>query len=571
MTSRIRILLLLGAAAIVYSNTLVNGFVYDDGFYVLRNTAVTNFSLPGMFRPMPGSHTFRPLTSIIWATEWKLEGPHPFGFHLLNLLLHVVVTLLLYFVLRKLLEETEHAEIIAFVAALLFAVHPIHTEAVAWVAGRSELLAAGFLLAAWLLHLQDRPFAAVGCFVLALLSKESAVVFLPMVVAGDYLRGEWKGLLRYGWLAGVTALYVAVLWKVQGGRFDKGPYSWMDNPLPSLPFTWRILNALRIAWKYVALQLYPAKLSCDYSYAAIRLYADWKHTLPALLATLALLLAWMWAVATRRRAWALAGVLYLGGFAVTSNLIVSTGTIMGERLAYLPSAGFCLLVALVWMWIDGRSRLVSVTLALAVLGLFSVRTVLRNRDWRNELTLYSAEVKVAPESARAHGLLGQEYLRLGRLDAADIELKQALAIFPEFPSATENYGLLQSHQGHDKEARRYLEKATQLTGKGDPDHTSMTITFAAWLLQHGEEDKALQILNPIIVEFPDESRAWSNRAVIRYRKTDLAGAREDAERALVVDPGNTQAQSLLSAVQGLAKRPEAPPTDATKSDSGSRE
>jgi len=122
---------------------------------------------------------------------------------------------------------------------------------------------------------------------LALLSKESAVVFLPLLLLGDYARGKWKTRLRYALIGGITLVYLGVLWKAQGGRFGQVTISQLDNPLAVIPAQWRILNSLRVAWKYAALHFYPAKLSCDYSFNTIPIYLDWRHTLPALLATLA--------------------------------------------------------------------------------------------------------------------------------------------------------------------------------------------------------------------------------------------------------------------------------------------
>ena len=90
----------------------------------------------------------------------------------------------------------------------------------------------------------------------------------PLVCAGDLL----------------TLLYLAVLWKVQGGHLGHATINPLDNPLANLPTRWRVLNALRVSWKYVALHFYPAKLSCDYSFNAIPVYRDWRHTLPALFA-----------------------------------------------------------------------------------------------------------------------------------------------------------------------------------------------------------------------------------------------------------------------------------------------
>ena len=226
---------------------------------------------------------FRPVTFATFALNWEIGRAHPFAYHLLNLIFHAATVWLLYILLQELLGASEEAKNMAFVAALLYAVHPIHTEAVAWAVGRAEVLAAGFLFAAWILHLRDRPYASLACFALALLSKESAVAFFPLILIGDYAIGKWKPRIQYALIGGVTAAYLGVLWKLQGGRFGQAEINMVDNPLGSLSAHWRILNALRVAWKYVALQIYPAMLSCDYSFNEIPIYKDWRHTLPAAL------------------------------------------------------------------------------------------------------------------------------------------------------------------------------------------------------------------------------------------------------------------------------------------------
>src|SRR5580693_645720 len=354
MNERWRVALLLAVAILVYGNTLLNSYTMDDELYILRNPAVTSPSLKGLFEATKSNNIFRPFTFATFALNWAVGGAQPLGYHFFNLLLNAAVALLLYLVLRTLLEAVPQGTTVAFAAALLFAVHPIHTEAVASIVGRSELLAVGFLLAAWLLHLHDQHILSLLCFALALFSKESAVAFVPLVLAGDYARAKVKPLHRYGWIAGVALLYLAVLWHVQGGRFGAIGVNFLDNPLTRLPASLRIPNALRVAWKYVGLHIYPATLSCEYSYNAILLYSNWQHTVPAVVGAAFVLALWIWALWTQRREWVLAGAIYLAGFAVTANLLVPTGTIMAERLAYLPSAGFCLLVALLWIRLENH-------------------------------------------------------------------------------------------------------------------------------------------------------------------------------------------------------------------------
>jgi protein O-mannosyl-transferase len=552
MKESLRIGLLLAVVALIYGNTLRNEFTMDDGIYILRNHQVTQASVRGLFAPNKVSNVFRPVTFATFALNWKLGGERPFGFHLFNLILHACASILLYLLLGALLGASPPSRMVAFAAALVFAVHPLHTEAVASVVGRAEVLAAGFLFAAWILHLGDQQLPALLCFILALLSKESAVIFLPLLLVGDYVLGTWKPRLRYAVIAGVTLAYLGVLWKVQGGRFGQVTIPQLDNPLAVIPARWRILNAFRVAWKYAGLHFYPAKLSCDYSFNSIPIYLDWRHTLPPALAALAIVGAWIWAVRQRRRGLILAGGMYLGGFAVTANILMPTGTIMGERLAYLPSAGFCLLVALGWNWVRGRQRLVALAALTAVVAAFAMRTAVRNRDWQDNLNLYSAGVRVSPGSAKMHGNLGGEYMASAQWDLAATEYQTALRINPDYPDVLAAYGLLEVWRGHNEAAGRMLERAFYTSQRDNPNFDFMAVNYAALLMQNNHMDGALNVLNREIAESPGYARAWSNRAVIHFKQGEAAPARADAEAALRLDPQNTQALRLIHLLDGSA-------------------
>jgi Flp pilus assembly protein TadD len=546
---------LVAVTLAAYANSLLNSFTYDDFLYILNNPGVTHPSLRAFFTATRLSNVFRPVTFATFSFNWILGNIHAFGYHLFNLLLHVAVTVLLYVLLKKLLENVPQAETISFVAALLFAVHPIHTEAVASIVGRSELLAAFFLLAAWLFHLEDRRLPALFCFLLALMSKESAVSFVPVVLFGDYLRGKFKPRLVYLWIIFVAVGYAGALWIAQGGTFGEHGVAALDNPLANFPPRFRILNALRVAWKYLALLVFPASLSYDYSYNAILLYSDWRHTLPALLATVAVVALWMWAVITRKTSWAFAGVIYLGCFAITSNILIPTGTIMGERLAYLPSAGFCLLVALLWIQLQKRASALAWGFLLVILGAFSARTVVRNGDWRSNFTLFSAASRVVPEDARMHANLGGFYMDSGQLEKARVELQTALRIYPSFPDALEFYGLTEARLGHDEQALPLLQKAVFQTRTDSVMYVDRTVNLSAMLIKMGKYQDARALLDLAITKEPQNARAWSNRAVVRYRIGERAGARNDAETALRLAPNNPQAKSLLSAMDAAPDIP----------------
>jgi len=550
-----RIATLVAISVLVYINTLLNSFALDDFLYIFNNPAVTSPSIKLLFSATKDFNVFRPITFATLALNWAAGGTHAWGYHLVNLLLHAAVTVLLYLVLKKLLEALVYGTTVAWVAALLFAVHPIHTEAVAGIVNRSELLAAGWLLGAWLLHLNDWPVASLLCFLMAMLAKESAVAFLPLVVLGDHCRGEWKRLSRYVGIAATAALYLAVLWKAQGGRFGERGISGLDNPLAYLSPILRICNALRVAWKYVALQLYPAALSGDYSYNAITLYSDWKHLVPAVVGTAIVLALWTWALWTGRKGWALAGSIYLAAFAVTANILVPTGTIMGERLAYLPSAGFCLLVAMLWIECEKRNRRVAWSVLGIVALLLAVRTVVRNRDWRDNFAIFSSAVRAVPENAKARSGLGGEYLRRSELQEARKELQISLDIYPDSADALNSLGLVEARLGHDQEALGLFQKALAMAGNNDLTHDNVAANLAEQLIKVRMTDDALRLLNNQISASPGYSRNWSIRAAVWALRGDWSSARADVETALRLDPSNKQAQDLLRLVDRFAPRP----------------
>lgn len=545
MSERWRVGLLLAVAMLVYGNTLLNTFAFDDELYILRNNAVTNPSAKALFETNRYTNVVRPLTFATFSLNWKIGKTHAAGYHLFNLLLHAVVTMLLYRLFLELLTPSVKTATIAFAAALLFAVHPIHTEAVASIVGRSELLAAGFIVAAWLFHLRDRPIPAILCYILALFSKEPAVVFFPLIVCGDYARHRLKSIGRYSWIGGVTVAYLAVLWKAQGGRFGPMDISFLDNPLARLPAKLRILNACRVAGKYLGLHIFPSKLSCDYSYNSILLYSNLRHTAPWAIAVLLVVGVWVWALLRKRSDWALAGTIYIVGFCVTANILLPGGTIMGERLAYLPSAGFCLLIALLWIRLESRYKSVAWALLVVAAAVLAGRTIVRNRDWRDDLTLYASAVKVVPGSAKMHTDLGAEYMYQGNPAAARVEFQTALRIFPDSPDALEWFGLLEANAGNDAEARRLLETALTTMRPDSVNYEFAMVNFAAQLVKMNDDAHALRLLDQAIDSSGQNARAWSNRAVIHYKRGDWNAARSDAQAALTLDSGNTQAQGVL--------------------------
>ena len=464
MNKRLFVGLLLAGIALIYGNTLVNGFVSDDELYITRNAQVVDPSLHRLFSPNPVSNVFRPVTFATFALNWKLGGANPVGYHLLNLLLHAGATWLLYILLLELIGSTPEGKTIALVAALLYAVHPIHTEAVAWAVGRAELLAAGFLFAGWILHLRDRPLP-----IARLLCTGDAVEGISRRVSSRWFSlaitrsASGNRTSNTRWKAGSPLLYLGLLWKIQGGSFGQQEFHWRTIRSRSLPAGWRILNAPRVAWKYVALQIYPAVLSSDYSFNQIPMYRDWRHTLPAALAA---------AAAVSR--------LDLGGTQTAGGMdprgrdlfrgLCDHGEYSGShrnnhgRAARVSSFRGILPLVGAWLELASAGKADSRWGLLATIAFtFSVRTVVRNQDWKDPLALFSSAARAVPNSVRAHVNLGTQYEALNQLDLAAQEYRIALSILPDSAPALAAYSGLEFRRGNYAAARPMMEKALSLS------------------------------------------------------------------------------------------------------------
>ncbi len=535
--------LLILASLLVYVNTLENSFAYDDFPYILGNANI-HLPLAQMFwAPYSIDGFWRPVVLMVFAANFAVGGARPFSYHLFNMLAHAGVVLILYRLLLDLLGRPRAA----FAAALLYAVHPLHTEAVSAAYSRQEVLAAGFLFAAWLLHVRERSLGAALCFFLALGSKESAICFLAIVVLADWRLGRRVPHLVYGGYGMVAALYMAMRWKVVG-LLGMNAIPIVQNPLVDLAAPLRMANALRLAWLMLGLHVYPARLSADYCYNAVPVILEWSRLAGWIAASALLLLLWLYASlrfdGIQSKGVFLAGTIYLAGFALTSNFFFAGATNVGERWAYLPSAGFCLLFGLAYDWLAERWKTVAIALLSAIIAAMSVRTVIRNLDWKNNFTLAAAAARAYPQSVHAQNAVGLEYLRIGDMARAKQHFEAGERIDRDYPHLQMSMVTLAVRSGDADGVERHLRAAMRSSaGYGfEPD---LVIDYAALQVEEHHYEAALALLNTAIVSWPGMTQAYSNRAVVLYRLNRLDQARADAMTALRLNPANAQAAELL--------------------------
>ncbi len=410
--------------------TLGGAFVWDDLPHIVDNEGGHSLSDIGRIWTEPfvtgalGERLlYRPLTKTLWAALWTLGGGRPWIFHLANLVLGSGVVLLV----RATLLRFGCTRRVAFIAAALFALLPIHTEATAPAVGSSELLAALLCFAAALAYLHDRGGVALALLAGAVLTKESAVVFpFAVLLAFD---GR-AALQRHRGALAASAIVMAAAFAANRIMTDEPGFLALFNPLASLPVLWRVATALWVQVLYLARTVVPAGLSADYSYnqiPAVVSLADPRIWAGMALAASAALLA------ARVRAARTPVVLTAILFAPTANILLPIGTIMGERLAYLPSLGVALGAAEL-LSRSSRWRAVLVVIALTL----GTATFARNLTWADSDRFTAAQLGTAPRSANAWYQRGAYLEWLGRDEQAVAHYGTALEILPAYPLALFN-------------------------------------------------------------------------------------------------------------------------------------
>lgn len=417
------ILLVLVAIA-TFLPTLSFGFTYDDFYQILYNTVVANpqrtaqsVAAPWLEPTFPGD-LYRPLTVFTYRVGFLLHGSTPFWEHLLNVSLHGICTLL---TLRLFLRSLPRGVSIA--AAFLFAVHPLHVEAVANVSGRAELLACAFALSA-LLMISDSsrerssywsPVLAGILSLLAYCSKESALticLFAPLFLVRDSIS---KRLIAIAPLVLSACAYLTLRSTVLGGLFAvNSPLDGFitENPLATLPLHERILPTLAILGRYLHHFLLPTSLSADYSGSPLLFWESLLSLQSVLnLSTLFVFIALL--LSQLGQPHAKFGWMALLAFALTSNLLTPIGTIMADRLAYLPSVGLsAYFMALgATLLSSTRHRAIACGLSLSCLALLSSA---RTEVWRDNETLFRRTVIDNPGSPKAAFDLALEEFHRGK-------------------------------------------------------------------------------------------------------------------------------------------------------------
>jgi len=540
--------------ALLYVNVLTGPFLYDDVTEILANPTVHRLSaIPGLvfgefWAGLPGWPSLhRPVTAATIPLLFVLGDGASWPFHLANLVLHGLVCGLLAAIVARLTSRT----IPALVAGLLFAAHPIHTEAVAWISGRSELLFAAFGAAAWWCHLRARegrhagwPAGAALLLVLALGSKETAICWPPIIAAGDFLfpaagatRARSLRLHAVYWTA--SAAWLA--WRYGAlGHLGRRPFEGLALSNPLVDLSWwpeSVFTSLRLTSLAAVKGVWPGPACIDYGFDQVPVVADPLHADVALAAAgLAALVLWGARVAARRAVAGIASRLLLLGIAVAffswlpvSSAVVPSIVIFAERNLYLPVFGWCLAAGVIAEALVLRLPARRAALAVAGAALLAppvALTLSRAALFNDQLAVFSSSATTCDRSANAQMLHAGALEEAGRDEEASAALRRALAIAPHHADARVALAGILVRAGRTEEALVEVRAALE------EEKLSLETRLAAVGALHaaGREEEADALLSDVAREAPDDQRVLFTRGRALLARGDVLEALEVFER-----------------------------------------
>ena len=527
---------LAGLAAAAYWPALQGPFVFDDLYLPFVDPA---FAGAGLRAWVTGA---RPVLMLSYWLNFQASGTAPLAYHATNLVLHVAVSVLVFFIVLPLLEKSRLQIAAALFAAGLFLLHPVQTEAVAYVAGRSDIVSALFVYAALAVFLFSTPgklsALRVGCivalFVCACLAKESAIVLPALILATDGYWGE-RGASRVRLyvpmsivlVLGAAYLLLRVLPGAQGvGLLSVNGVTWWQY----------LLTECRAVWVYIRLFFLPYGQSADYDFRISRTLAD-AEAFFGLVGLIGLVVIAV--LARKRYRVASYGICVFLLMLVPTSSVVPIADPLAERRMYLPFLGLVLVVADVVRRWGARREVVAAALAgvLLVAVLLSYR---RNQVWSSAVALWADTVEKSPRKSRPRFQLAYAYAQSGECGRAVDQYATAARMGPRDYRLLLDWGLACDCAGQSEDALARLEEAAKLNRTAHV-FSQIGLIYA----KQGKSGQALEALGEAERADATFEATYLYRGILYARLREFENAEADFRRALQLNPMDETARRAL--------------------------
>lgn len=559
----------------IYGNAIFNEFTLDDGIVITKNQFTKN-GIDGIkdifsYDTMAGEHgkdvdfvaggRYRPFSVATFAIEYQIFGENAQVFHFNNILLYAITGILIYLIFSRLLMSPLYRPIvpkwffsIPFVAAILFIGHPVHTEIVANIKGRDEIIAMMGALAAFLFAIKyidtkkiiNLLFIFISFFI-GLLSKENAVTFLAIIPVGLYLFKNAKAkenLNTFIPLFVATLVFVLIRWKTVGFTSAGTPHELMNNAFVDANTSQRYGTVFYTFYRYIRLLFFPHPLTWDYYPYHIPLVSlhDPRSILPFLGYAAMGIFALIGLIRKKYKIFTFSVVIYFATLSPVSNILFSIGVFMSERFMYFPSLGFVLLIAYLLVrkipeylytkksYEVKKLQNIFGSILLVTLILYSVRTITRNEAWQDNFTLFTNDVKTSTNSAKGNTTAGEQLVIKG-MEVAKTDPVQAASYY--------------------ELAIEYLEKAIRIHPRYVAARLDLGIAYEKHLKDYG---RAIDMYISTIKLKPNYEKAYNNISVIFYTLDSAEFRLNVYERLYKLNPNRADVNYILGSLYGAVKR-----------------
>ncbi|MFZ4399938.1 MAG: tetratricopeptide repeat protein [Bacteroidales bacterium] len=582
-------------AFILYANTLKHDYVLDD-YGALADNWVVKKGVTGIplilkttYRYGSGNLTdnlYRPLSQIMYAVEWQIAPNNPHLSHFLNVLFYALSCFLLFIVLRKYFDKAH--PLIPLIITLLYISHPLHTEVVANIKSRDEIMSFFFLMLT-LLALHDwflkknywSLFISLLMFFLAFLSKEGVItmLFLFPVFGWYFTNAKSKTILTSSLMMIIPAIiYIAIRYQIISKYSQSDTIPIIDNFLSGAPdIASHFATAVMLLGKYLMLLIIPYQLVSDYSFNQIPIVGP--GDLRFIISFLIYLAMGIYVVLNfRKKSYLVFGLLlFLVSISIYCNIFITVGTSFGERFMFIPSLGLCisfvfLLVEL--MKIENiksklseleilKSKPIFTSIFLITLLLFSVKTIVRAAEWKNQNSLFGNDVKRSPQSAHMRLYWGltlrdnamkeeNEINRNNIMIQAVAEFEKGLSIYPVYADCYEQLGLAWYRLKDSKKALYNYEQALKLNPTKAVTWSNIGILY----VEQGNLQKAIEVYSKSKTLDPNYADAYFNMGSVYGMQGKYEEAIVEFKKCIQFEPDNIKAHKFIGITYQNLKQPE---------------
>jgi tetratricopeptide (TPR) repeat protein len=478
-----KFLIILIITFLVYLNSIFNPFIFDDYGLIVENSFIKNFKFLKLYftknlYEAVGEKTsfYRPLQTLSYAIIYKIFKLNPVGYHLLNISLHTGCAILIFILLRDI-----YGEKISFFGSLLWAIHPVNTEAITYISGTADPLFLFFGLLGIYFYNKNFKILSYFSFIISLLSKETSVLILPIFFLYQYCsyRLNKNQIKNYIIITLIFLIYFILRQTIL--NFGKA--------VPEDIFLHRFYTSFKSFLIYISILLFPFILSMERHIPYIKTFKDIDF-----IAGFIFFLAFLYFLWRKRddRKILFGGTLFLINFIFHSNTIIPLNGNLREHWMYLGSTGFFIYFIILLEKI--KKEKLKIALTIIIFSLYGVRTMLRNYDWKEPIKFYEKNLKYFPQSKEIlHNysftlLLNKDY------EKALENFKKLYSIKPEDKKVIFGIGKCYLMLGNYDEALKYYYEGIKI----DPLNLSALLDMAIIYEKKGEIEKAIEILNVLI-------------------------------------------------------------------------